>query len=310
VNSGGASRFIFVGGSPRSGTTLIQNMLDSHPDIIGGPEFIHIPDIIDLREKLHHSISIEWIDLICSYDDVDNCIRSLIENLLLPFADKYGGKLLSEKTPQNVLVFSELISLFPEARFIHVVRDPRAIVASMLQAGVRAKDKEIKTAEFTSNLNAAINYTKRSLKSGFDAYKIAPDKVVNVVYENLVTNPKSETIKICQFLKIQWSSQMLHSGRLKHLGEKAITSKSDEIWYDSKAYKRDPEVHHIDKWKTLLTSMQQATVAMSFKDNEDLTRLGYDFSINSLNKAYYFIFHLTRRVFARVKSNVYRRRFK
>ena len=49
MNSDGGSRFIFVGGAPRSGTTLVQNMLDSHPDILGGPEFIHIPDIINLR---------------------------------------------------------------------------------------------------------------------------------------------------------------------------------------------------------------------------------------------------------------------
>jgi sulfotransferase family protein len=305
MNSGGTSRFIFVGGAPRSGTTLVQNMLDSHPDILGGPEFIHIPDIINLRQKLHHSISIEWIDLICSYDDVDNCIGSLIEDLLLPFADKYGGKLLSEKTPANVLVFSELISLFPKARFIHVVRDPRAIVASMLQAGARAKEKGIKTAGFTSSLNAAINYTKRCLKSGFGASKIAPDKIINVVYENLVTDPKSETIKICQFLKIEWSSQMLYPERLKHLGEQAITSKSDKIWYDPKTYNRDPEAHPVDKWKNQLTSMQQATVAMSFKDDEDLIRIGYDFSINSLSKAYYFIFRLTCRAFARIRAMIH-----
>ncbi|NIA09336.1 MAG: hypothetical protein GWP10_06315 [Nitrospiraceae bacterium] len=119
VDPNRGKRLIFVGGAPRSGTTLVQNMLDSHPDILGGPEFLHIPHIINLRKGLQHSIEREWIDLICSYDDVDKAICLLIECLLLPLADRHGCKFLSEKTPENVLVFSELISLFPGARFIY-----------------------------------------------------------------------------------------------------------------------------------------------------------------------------------------------
>ena len=52
------NKFIFVGGAGRSGTTMVQNVLDSHPDIIGGPQFRNIPDIIDLRKKLHELMEI------------------------------------------------------------------------------------------------------------------------------------------------------------------------------------------------------------------------------------------------------------
>ena len=57
-------RFVFIGGSPRSGTTLVQNILDSHPVICGGPEFHHLPDIMNLRKALRDSIAKGWIDLI------------------------------------------------------------------------------------------------------------------------------------------------------------------------------------------------------------------------------------------------------
>ena len=50
-------QFIFVGGAARSGTTLVQNILDSYPYIIGGPEFRNIPSIIKLRNELHESIA-------------------------------------------------------------------------------------------------------------------------------------------------------------------------------------------------------------------------------------------------------------
>ena len=99
----------FIGGAPRSGSTLVQNMLDSHPDICGAPELLHLRDIIDLRRKLHSSIELGWIDIICSHEDVDQLTASLVEGLLLPLADRQGCRLVSEKTPPNFLVFPELL---------------------------------------------------------------------------------------------------------------------------------------------------------------------------------------------------------
>ena len=152
-------RLIFVGGPPRSGTTLLQNMLDSHPDILGGPEFLHIPDIIKLRNLLQSSISREWINLICSHDEIEKYIHSLISNTLLSFADKHGGKMYSEKTPENVLAFPELVDILPSAHFIFVVRDPRAIVASLLSVGKKARSKGETPAPYTVNVHAAIKHT-------------------------------------------------------------------------------------------------------------------------------------------------------
>ena len=87
------SRLIIVGGAARSGTTLLQNMLDSHPDICGAPEFHHLPDLVRLRKRIHQNISKNWIDLICSYDEVDKAIASLAEELLLPLANKHNQKI-------------------------------------------------------------------------------------------------------------------------------------------------------------------------------------------------------------------------
>ncbi|WP_347275212.1 sulfotransferase [Candidatus Kuenenia sp.] len=229
-------RLIFIGGSPRSGTTLVQNILDSHPDIFGGPEFLHLPDIIHLREKLHGSISRGWIDLFCSCEDVDGYIRSFIENLLLPLADKQRSKFISEKTPENILVFSELLKLFPQAHFIHVIRDPRAIVFSMQQVRNRAINKGFIPPAFTATISASIKYAERCINAGLTASKNAPDKVLTVVYERLVIDPEKETKKICKFLGFEWNSQMIFPANKEHLGEKAITSKSNEIWYDKKMY--------------------------------------------------------------------------
>jgi protein-tyrosine sulfotransferase len=287
TNLSKGSRFIFVGGAPRSGTTLMQNMLDSHPDICGGPEFLHLPDITGVRKKLHRSIAKEWIDEFCSYDDVDQLTSLFIESLLVSLADRYECKLLSEKTPANVLIFTDLMELFPGARFIHMVRDPRAIISSMLQVGLRAKKKGRKTQDFTTSTRAAINYVKKCFQAGFSAAESAPDKVLTVVYEKLVVDSEHETKRICNFLGIEWSRQMMHPASQKHLGERAVTKRSGEVWYDTKTYNRDPEPHEIDKWKRNLTPFQKIMVTVSFRDFEGLTPFKYDFSRDSLSPIEY-----------------------
>jgi protein-tyrosine sulfotransferase len=299
------ARFIFVGGAARSGTTLVQNILDSHPDICGAPEFHHIPDIVSLRKRLHNSIANEWIDLICSYDDVDHRLSSLIENLLLPLADKCGCRFLSEKTPNNVLVFAELLDLFPAARFIQVIRDPRAVIASMLQVGRRAKQASWTTPAHTHSVVAAIAYIKQCLHRGFASQKIAPDRVVTVAYEKLVSEPESETRRICNFLKVDWCQKMLHPGSLRHLGEKAVTN---NVWYDTQSYNRDPKTDEIDKWRTQLTYVQQVMIATAFRDHGDLSQFGYDFALNSplgftLQGCLRFAGHVRRRSLAGVRQS-------
>ena len=275
------NRFIFIGGAPRSGTTLVQNMLDSHPDILGGPEFLHIPDIMRLRKILHRSISREYIDLFCSHNDVDRHITFLIKDLLLPLTDKQGCKFLSEKTPENVLVFSELIELFPQAHFIHVIRDPRAIVSSMQQVGNRAKDKGLGPPPFTANISASIAYIKKCFNAGFAASKNAPGKVLTVAYERLVMDPERETKRICKFLELEWTNQMITPGNKKHLGEKAITCRSNEIWYNAKTYYRNPDSQNIEKWKSQLTLAQQVRITMAFEDYEDLKEFEFEYGISS-----------------------------
>lgn len=269
-------RLIFVGGAPRSGTTLVQNMLDSHPGICGAPEFFRIPDILELRRRLHHLISIELIDSICSYEDVDRCISCLIESLLLPLADKQGRTYLSEKTPQHVLVFSELLRLFPGAHFIHVVRDPRAVISSLLQVGKRARKKGKTPASYAAGLLPATVHVQQCLTAGLAASQAAPERVLTLVYEQLIANPEAETKNICKFLKIEWSEQMLYPSRKEHLGQKAQTN---EIWYDKRTYNRDPQPEEVDKWRAQLSPIQQVIIARSFEEIKDLAHLGYDLSL-------------------------------
>ncbi|MBK9132724.1 MAG: sulfotransferase [Gammaproteobacteria bacterium] len=275
-------RLIFLGGAPRSGTTLLQNILDMHPDILGGPEFLHLPDILQLRGKLRDSVARGWIDLICSAEEVDERMRNLIGGFLLTFADRHGAKLLSEKTPENVLVFPKLVELFPGSKFIHIVRDPRATVASLLEVGKKARRKGETPALFTRDAQSAIRHVRRCLDSGFSASRTAPDKVYTLVYERLIRDPEAEGRQICGFLGVSWAPEMLRPGEKRHMGESAITVNSKEIWYDAKTYNSNPQPDSLEKWRETLAAHEKLMIARAFSDSEDLSRLGYDFTLSDM----------------------------
>jgi protein-tyrosine sulfotransferase len=271
---------IVIGGPPRSGTTLVQNILDMHPDIIGGPEFLHLPDIVKLRQQLFTSLSRGWLDVYCTHEQVDTQLRVLLESLLGQVRAGQEARIISEKTPQNVFAFSAIAELFPGARFINVVRDPRAIVASLLQVYTRAKKKGVTVyPDYTTNTSAAIRYTRKCFNAGFAASHRFPDRIYTLSYENLVCHPETETKNLCNFLGIEWQTAMLRPSTKQHLGEKPITAKSGEIWYDKKDYYRDPDLTSLEKWKDTLSVVQQAMVTRAFKDSADLIRLGYNLKI-------------------------------
>ncbi len=284
ATSGSGSRLIFVGGAPRSGTTLVQNMLDSHPLVLGGPEFLHLPEVVGLRKILHDSISRGWIDIICSKGDVDAHLRSLIEKFFLPLAEKNKVEYYSEKSPMNILSFSELIELFPDSHFIHVIRDPRAIVSSMKKVKERAIGKGLDIPSFTRRVSASIAYVNKCFDAGFSAVNNHPEKVLTLVFENLLNAPEKETRRICDHLGIEWSDQMLHPGEKTHIGEQAITEKSGEIWYNAKEYYRDPDKQNVDKWKSDLSAREQIRAILAFRNRRDIKGYGYDFSLKSVTQ--------------------------
>ena len=82
---------------------------------------------------------------------------------------------------------------------------------------------------------------------------------------------------------------MIYPSKKQHLGEKAITIHSNEIWYDANTYNSDPTTENIHKWKATLTPAQQIAISLAFKDSRELAQLGYDFSLDGWSA--------TRRIF-------------
>jgi hypothetical protein len=134
---------LFVVGCPRSGTTWVQRLLASHPCIRTGQE----SDVFDMyigpllrtwqQELYADSSGRGSVGLSCYFTDAGfrQALHTYLETLLQPMVGTLQpGELFLEKTPSHVMFVPEIHTLLPRARFIHVLRDARDTVASLLSA--------------------------------------------------------------------------------------------------------------------------------------------------------------------------------
>ena len=272
---------IFVGGVPRSGTTLVQNILDSHPDIYGGPEFDRICNIVDLRRKLNRSIKHGRIDKYINQGDVDRNIAHLIKSLLYPVAQRNDCSFVSEKTPWNILAFKDLMEILPEAKFIYIIRYPHATVASMIHVAERAKKAGVIPPDFIGNVSLACYYIESVLKLIHQLDKKYPGKIFTVKYEKLLESPLPEIKRLCAYIGVPFHERMLKPGDFHHPGQETMTKHG--IWYSESMYNSNLDKNNIDKWKTQLNGVTKAFINYVFFKNPFIKKYGYTFSSKGLS---------------------------
>jgi hypothetical protein len=147
----------FILGCPRSGTTLLQVLVDSHPDIAIPPEsflFDRFGPILAsygnlaepaARRRLAADLLADerirdW-ELAAGPDDLLSQIKEpsaagLFGALFALYAKKQGKTRWGDKTPQHALRIPELLAVFPEARIIHLVRDGRDVAESTARIAI------------------------------------------------------------------------------------------------------------------------------------------------------------------------------
>lgn len=198
---------IFVGGSPRSGTTLVQKILNCHPEIYGGPEFDFVPRIVNLFEGMRSSIRSGRIDRILNENNLVDTFRYLLVALLSPKMRAEGVSYLSEKTPANVFAFPWLEECAPEAKKILVIRDPRDVVSSMLEVGRRQRRQTGRACGFVRDTVAAVNYMNECLRAG-TAFAETSRNCLVIHYEDVVADPLLVANRMYSFVGLQERAQL------------------------------------------------------------------------------------------------------
>jgi hypothetical protein len=162
-----------------------------------------------------------------------------------------------DKTPLNVNVMDGIRGVFPNACFIHMLRDGVDVVHSWLKHGYYGQDLIAPSERWQKSVAAA-----RAFSCQY------PDQVIEVRYEDLCRQPEDTVQRICEFLDLSYRPQLLH--RTSHYDE---MEKARSVSHFQKAFE-SISTDSIGKGRESLTDEQKRTVSHIIGEN--LVRLGYN----------------------------------
>ena len=210
---------VFVGGCPRSGTTLLRTMLTAHPDLAIPREtrilvdgYRRRADWGDLRDPENRRRLARWVveRKVSRYANLTEDGDELVERMVAAaptigsvlgagfrlHADHHGKPRWGDKRPSLVLNLDAAFEMFPDAQYVNVVRDPRAVVASIRSVGRRygwsAHGIPGGAETWERSVRAAERWRRR----------LGPERFLELRYEDLVTDSAAALERVAGFLAL------------------------------------------------------------------------------------------------------------
>lgn len=294
---------VFIVGCPRSGTTLLRDLLRSHPNLTFPPESQFIPryyraygnpanqqQAIRIGEVILRTRSIRTWQIDLEPKAFAGC-RTFREILCLLFGawlKREGKTRWGDKTPQYVMDIPLLLELFPEAKIIHIIRDGRDVALSSIKVN------------FEGNIYKAACRWDQSVRSGRRCGASLPSNTYHEVrYEALLAAPAVVMRQVCDFLEEPYTDCVL---QLSPIPLHALTGAP---WIASTPANRSRQIvgANSSKWKTSLS----ASDCLLFESvaGDLLLSLGYPTAgrirkIGSLERVAWHLHHCIRYAAARV----------
>jgi sulfotransferase family protein len=268
---------IFVGGSPRSGTTLLGSMLGAHDSVVCLPEAPFIGSLAlalprdgadrIAAEKVHRAIrgDFKFAFWNLGAEDLEACAevtggsyRELIEVYIASFARRNGRPGATrwvDHSPTNLMYSARLYAGFPDAKFIHLVRDGRAVCASWLP--LNWGPNTIIPAARTWAMHVAHGLAAEAA--------LPPPNIRRICYESLVSAPEGTLRELCEWLGLSYQQAMVTGSGFKV----PAYTRSQHGLIGAPA---DPK--RIDGWLTKLTGRELEI--FEYVTGDLLVHLGYE----------------------------------
>jgi len=227
-------QLVFIVGCPRSGTTWLQRLLAAHPNVRTGQE----SDLFDLyvgpllrtwrRELDAEASGRGGVGLACYHTEAEfmASLKRYANELLRPMVDGLPhGSVFVEKTPSHALYIPEIVELFPRSRFIHVLRDARDTVASILAA---SRGWGRGWAPRRAN-GAARMWVEHVRAARCAAARLPAQQFFEVRYESLHQNGSQTMRGVVDWLDLTWSDADIDGALAANRPEAARAGKGTPI---------------------------------------------------------------------------------
>jgi sulfotransferase family protein len=202
---------IFIGGMFKSGTTLLRAMLGQHSAIASGLETYWFDWDWNARDGVEMTRTLERL---AGYFDMDAAevialaksslsAEDFLAALMDEVARREGKPRWAEKTPGNIAHVDRIWKAWPDAQVVHIIRDPRDVFASLLEA-----KKWDSAAEFADRWAATIGRGEQLLRE----LKPATRACIAIRYEDLITAPDATMKRVIDFLGEPWEPAVASFG--------------------------------------------------------------------------------------------------
>jgi len=209
----------FIVGNDRSGTTMLRLIIDRGADAAVPPESMYLTDFAaafeaggprddraaaQLMQEVWQHPKVRLWDLPPQAPAVppgltgQAAYRFIASAPFEAYAARHGKRRWGDKTPHYVHHVDHLLRLWPGARFVVLVRDGRDVALSLRRMPFGP-----------NNAWAAAQWWARGIRAGSRAQREHPDAVMTVRYEDLARRPEEEVRRLCDFLDLGYSEDML-----------------------------------------------------------------------------------------------------
>lgn len=189
-----SGKVIFIIGYPRSGTSLLRVILDSHPDLSIGPEIKFTEKIIksypcdletfkNISARTISDYNYDEIEVKNIFDSSKNW-QSLYENWCVYYARKRNKLYWGEKTPTSYKYLKHLINEFPDAFYLYIVRNPYDVMGSLKKKGWYKGLKSL-FAWCYANFNSRLLSTKKKMFIKYEDFVTDPEYFVKLIQNKL-----------------------------------------------------------------------------------------------------------------------------
>jgi sulfotransferase family protein len=288
----------FIVGNDRSGTTMLRLILDRGPDAAVPPESMFLTDFaadLDAGEPRDAAATAELMRRVWEHPKVrlwelgtgppavpsglvgEDAYRFIAAAPFEAYAARHGKARWGDKTPHYVHHVDQLLRLWPGARFVVLVRDGRDVALSL------------KRMPFgPNNAWAAAQWWARGIRAGARAEREHPDAVITVRYEDLAERPADEVRRVCDFLGLSYSDDML---ALEHVDPARIVP-DQAAWFPTLFDGINTSA--VGRWRREMGARDRRIFAALA--GAELAQLGYDVepadgSVLSPRQARMFHFH-------------------